>query len=466
MGRARLLVLALATGLLVGSVLAGPVGAQARPQVLLLRVEGAVDPFVANLVERGVDQARRGGFDAVLLSIDTPGGLDSSMRRIVQAILGSPVPVVCYTEPQGARAASAGTFIMLACPVNAMAPGTNIGAAHPVGVSGAIEQQKVTNDAAAFIRSLASRWGRNADWAERSVRASVSVPAEEAVELGVVDLVAPTRSELLRAVDGRTVQLTTGPVTLRTAGAALTERTMGLGAGLLHGLIDPNLAFLFFNLGLILVVVELLHPGLTVPGVLGTLLLVTAFVSFGFLPVRLAGVVLLVAAAAFFLLELKHPGIGLPTVGGAVSLVLGGLLLFDPAVPNARVSPWLLTGMVGLLVFFFGVVVNAALRARRLPPAAGLDALRGAEGVAVTALEPKGQVHAAGEDWSAESSGGPVPPGTRVRVVGVSGLTLIVEPVGSPGEASVGPGTSGPPPAEGEGRSELARGPAARREGG
>lgn len=459
MGRTRVLVLALGVVLLLG----GSAWAQARPQVLVVRVEGAVDPFVANLVEGGVDQARREGFDAVLLSIDTPGGLDSSMRRVVQAILGSPVPVVCYTEPQGGRAASAGTFIMLACPVNAMAPGTNIGAAHPVGVSGAIEQQKVTNDAAAFIRSLASRWGRNADWAERAVRESVSVPAEEAVELGVVDLVAPTRADLLRAVDGRTVQLTGGPVTLRTAGAALTERTMGLGARLLHGLIDPNLAFLFFNLGLILVVVELLHPGLTVPGVLGTLMLVTAFVSFGFLPVRLAGVVLLVAAAAFFLLELKHPGVGLPTVGGAVSLVLGGLLLFDPSVPNARVSPWLLAGMVGLLVFFFGVVVNAALRARRLPPAAGLDALRGSEGVALTSLDPRGQVHASGEDWSAESAAGPIPAGSRVRVVGVSGLTLVVEPVG---EAGVAAGTSEGESAEPEGRGELTGGPAARREGG
>jgi membrane-bound serine protease (ClpP class) len=445
MSKGRAIVLLLASLISLGALGAIAHGATAAAatggsRVLELKLNGVVDPFIESYVKRGIEQAEGDGDVAVLLTIDTPGGLDSSMRGIVKAILASRVPVVCYTAPSGARAASAGTFVMLACPVNAMAPGTNIGAAHPVGVSGVIEQEKVTNDAAAFIRSLAQRWGRNADWAEDAVRHAVSITADEAVRQHVVDLEAPTEESLLRDIDGRTVRLQDGAsVTLRTAGASLHARGMGLGAAFLHGLIDPNLAFLFFYLGLGLVVIELLHPGITVPGILGTLLLVTSFISFGFLPVRLGGVILLVASALFFLIELKHPGIGLPTVGGVVCLVLGGLLLFDSAVPNARVSPWLIGAAATSLALFFGFVVKAVVRTRRLPSGAGIEDLVGELGVALDDLAPAGQVRARRETWSAQSTGSRIPAGSPVRVVQVKGLRLIVEPGGDVSEAGPEP---------------------------
>ncbi len=402
---------------------------EGRPTVIVLSLTGVVDPFVASYVEHEIETAERDGVSAVLLTIDTPGGLSSSMRRITEAILNSRTPVICYTSPAGARAASAGTFIMLACPVNAMAPGTNIGAAHPVGVAGAIEQQKATNDAAAFIRSLAQQWGRNADWAEQAVRRSISVSAQDAVRLNVVDEIAPSIPSLLTQVNERFVRLSQGRnAVLRTANAALEPRQLGAGAALLHGLISPDLAFLFFWVGLVLVIVELLHPGLSVPGVLGSLMLVGAFLSFGLLPVQLAGIVLLLASAGFFLLELKHPGVGLPTVGGAITLILGGLVLFDPSVPNAAVSPWLLVIVAALLVGFFGFVVQAALRMRRLPPPAGLEQMVGERAVALNELNPRGEVLARHETWSAETMGPPIPAGTAVRIIEVTGLTLTVAP--------------------------------------
>jgi membrane-bound serine protease (ClpP class) len=412
-----------------------------RSTVVGLKIDGVVDPFIASYVEAGVKAATSDGAAAVLITIDTPGGLDSSMRSIIKAVLGSRVPVLCLTAPSGARAASAGTFIMMGCPVAAMAPGTNIGAAHPVGVSGAIEQSKVTNDAAAFIRSLAEKWGRNADWAEQSVRNSVAIPAQEALSLHVIDLIASTPASLVDAVGNcsgappetiSTGLLRDHPPIAALCGAEVAERRLGLGPGILHALIDPNVAFLFFYLGLAMIVIELLHPGITIPGILGTVLLVSAFMSFGFLAVQLGGVILLIASGLFFLLELKHPGLGLPTVGGVITLVLGGLFLFNPAVPNGQVSLWLLGAVAGLLVLFFGFVVKVVKQARDLPPAAtGIHDLVRKYGVAVTRLAPGGHVRVQRETWSAVSPGSDIEAGTAVRVIGVEGLRLIVEPKSS-----------------------------------
>jgi membrane-bound serine protease (ClpP class) len=430
MRKAWALIFLLASLALAGAGTAAALSVAPDHIVISLRLTGVVDPFVANYVEKGVKEANEAGNAAVLVTIDTPGGLDSSMRKIVKAILGSHVPVLCYTAPAGARAASAGAFIMLACPINAMAPGTNIGAAHPVGVSGAIEQDKVTNDAAAYIRSLADQWGRNADWAEDAVRNSVSIPAEEALRINVVDMIAATDQEVLAQSDGRTIRLADGTeITVHTADTSTESRKLGWGAGLLHGLIDPNLAFLFFYVGLVLVIIEVIHPGISVPGLVGALLLVSAFVSFGFLPVQLGGVVLLVVSAVFFLAELKHPGIGLPTVGGVVTLIFGGLLLFNSAVPNARVSPWVLGGVAIGIVSFFAVVVRAVVAARSMPRTAGFEGMVGEEGTAVDDLAPRGRVRARRETWTAESAGPAIPAGTTVRILRLEGLRLIVEPV-------------------------------------
>ncbi|HZD01741.1 MAG TPA: nodulation protein NfeD [Actinomycetes bacterium] len=438
--------------LALGPAAAARAQASGPPSVRVLKLDGAVDPFIASYLEKGIATAARDGNAAVVIQINTPGGLDSSMRRIVAAIAASRVPVLCWTGPSGARAASAGTFIMLACPFNAMAPGTNIGAAHPVGVSGAIEQTKATNDAAAFISSLARSNGYNQAWAEDAVRRATASSAEEARGLDppVTKLIASSIAELLRDVNGERVPVSPAPrqVRLDTANATLREQSPGLGVALLHGLIDPNLAFIFFYLGIILIVIEVLHPGISVPGVLGTLLLITSIVSFGILPVQLGGVVLLVVSAVLYLLELKHPGIGLPAVGGTICLVLGGLLLFDTSVPDVRVSRWLLVVLPTLVVAFFAVVVQAALEARHRPPMIGVDQLYGEEGVALTALDPRGEVRVGHERWSAEAVGGRIGSGTNVRVVGRSGLKLMV--VADPDH--LGAGTAEPSLPAGEGR--------------
>jgi membrane-bound serine protease (ClpP class) len=427
---ARAVLLGAATLAATASLATSASGQGDRPVVVEVKLTGVVDPFMANYIADGIDTAQTEGADAVLLTIDTPGGLDSSMRQIIKAILNSEVPVVCYVYPEGARAASAGTFIMMGCPVAAMAPGTNIGAAHPVGVAGAIQQKKVTNDAVAYIQSLADRNGRNAEWAEQAVVESVSIPAEEALEENVIDLIAPSIPSLLSDIDGQTVEVAGGQaVTLRTAGASIQPLSMGVGARILHALLSPDFAFIFFYLGLGLIVVELLHPGLSVPGIMGIVCLVAAFVTFGLLPVQIIGVVLLLASALFFLLELKHPGLGVATVGGVACLVLGGLTLFDPSVPNARVSLWVIVPVAAALVLFFGTVVKAALDARHLPAAGGIDGIVGSEGVVESDLDPEGVVLVSSEQWSARSVAGRLPRGTRVRVVGVDRLRLDVEPI-------------------------------------
>ena len=424
------------TVIVLGGIVAMAPGATAaaqpqpsRPRVVALDLEGVVDPFSADYVSAGIASANEAGVDAILLEIDTPGGFDSSMREIVQSITGSRVPVLCFVAPSGARAASAGTFILLSCPVAAMAPGTNVGAAHPVGVSGAIVSEKVVNDSVAYIRSLANLHGRNADWAERAVRDSVSVPAEEALDLGVIDLIASDPADLLTRVDGRSVEVTGGQrVVLHTAGATVQTDEMGAVTFLLHSLITPDFAFLFFVLGLILIVVELLHPGVSVPGILGALLLVFALLSFGMLPIQLAGIVMLIISVGFFLVELKHPGVGLPAIGGVVFLVLGGVFLFDRAVPDVQVSPWLVAVMAAVALLFFGVVVRASMNARRLPPPPGLERLVGSTAVVVRDLDPVGVVRVGSEEWSAVTHHPPLPAGRRVEVVTVEGLRLGVEP--------------------------------------
>jgi membrane-bound serine protease (ClpP class) len=428
-----------AIGVLAGATLLlalGPAlhaGAQtsaATPTVKVLTLDGAVDPFIANYLKKGIEAANREGDTAVVIRIDTPGGLDSSMRTIIKAIQNSKVPVLCWTGPSGARAASAGAFIMMACPENGMAPATEIGAAKPVGVSGQVEREKVTNDAAAFIRSLADANGYNAAWAESAVSGAKAISAQEAFDMTpkVTKHIVATLPAYVDQVDGKTVPVDGGhaKVTLETTGATLQAQSPGLGVSVLHGLIDPNLAFIFFYLGIILIIIEVLHPGISVPGVLGTLLLVASIMSFGILPVQLGGIVLLVASAVLYLLELKHPGIGLPAVGGTICLVLGGLLLFDPSVPDLRVSRWLLVVVPTLVVAFFAVVVQAALEARRQPPMIGTDHLYGEEGIALTDLAPRGEVRVGHEHWSAESVQGAISAGTVIRVVGRSGLRLTV----------------------------------------
>ena len=408
------------------------------PRVVELRIDGVVDPFVANHVEGGIADAADAGAAAVLITLDTPGGLESSMRQITQAILNARVPVIGYVSPQGARAASAGTFILLSTNIAAMAPATNVGAAHPVGLSGAIASEKAVNDAAKSIVSIAEERGRNAEWAESAVRDSVSASAEEALRLGVIDLIAPDVPTLLKDVDGMPVEVSGQTETLHTAGATVTDDPMGFFAGILHGLLDPNLAFIFFWLGLAFIVAEFFVPG-GIVGTLGVLMLVASLVALGTLPVQLIGVVFLVASIVFFVLELMHPGVGLPAIAGIVCLVLGGVFLFDTSVPGVSVSPWVIAPVAVFAGFFFLIAIRAAMRLRHRGAITRDEQLIGIEGVVLRDLHPRGVVQIASEHWTAESVRGTPRKGERVRVVEMEGLKLKVEPVEAPAAASTGP---------------------------
>ena len=421
------LVLLLATP---GSAAAGQSGTS-PPAVLRVPVTGVVDPFVARSVQQALDRAEREGGGLVVLELDTPGGLDSSMREIVQAILDSPVPVVGYVTPRGARAASAGTFILAATSYAAMAPDTVIGAAHPVGLSGQVLAEKVTNDAAAYIRTLAShreRPGDAADWYELAVRESVSATADEAKRVGAIEGIHADEAGLLAALDG--LNLTYGAnrsAVVRTRDAPV--RTVGPDpALLLHRLVDPNVAFLLFLLGIAGIVYEIIHPGLGVGGVAGALALILALLEFQALPVQLGGLALLVLGVALFVLDLKLAGHAFLSVFGVVSLVLGGLLLYQPG-STVRVHPVVLLVVVACVSALFLLVARKVLDARRAPPVTGVDGLLGVRGRVLTELAPEGRVRAGGIEWRARASvPDRLPAGSEVVVTGLDGLTLEVEP--------------------------------------
>ena len=310
-----------------------------------------------------------------------------------------------------------------------MAPGTNVGAATPVGVSGLLEH-KVTEDAVAFIRSLAEQRDRNPDLAESFVRDATSVTAQHALDEGAIDLITPSIPALLTGVDGMTVTVGAGrEVTLHTAGAAIEDRNLGVGVALLHGLFDPNLAFIFFWLGLALLVLEIIVPGHIFSGTIGTILLVIAFASFGFLPVRLLGVLLLAASVVFFLVELKVPGLGAWSVAGIIALLFGGEFLYDGA-GGVHVSLAVSLSVAAVTAMFFGLVVAKLLQIRHAPALPGPERVVGLEGIALAGgLNPDGVVRVASEEWHAHATRGSVPGGGHVKVTAIHGLRLTVEPV-------------------------------------
>jgi membrane-bound serine protease (ClpP class) len=371
----------------------------------------------------------------VVIQLDTPGGLDTAMRAIVQAILNSDVPVAVFVAPAGARAASAGVFITMATHVAAMAPGTNIGAAHPVDLSqsemSATMEDKVTNDAAAYIQAIAQERGRNADWAQEAVRQSASLTAKEALENQVVDLLADDLADLLTKLDGHQVTLKGNQVTLELAAAPVEERPMTWLQVIAHGIVDPNIAYILLSLGTIALIAEFYHPGAILPGVTGVICLILAFVALGSLPVNWGGIALIALAFIFFILDIKVAGFAL-SVAGAISFVLGSLLLFSPfrpsppTMPRLSVSPWLLVAMTALLVGFFSFALTAALRAQRQTVLMSPQALVGATGVVVSDLDPQGVVQVRSETWTATADAEPVSAGETVEVIGTDGLRLRV----------------------------------------
>jgi membrane-bound serine protease (ClpP class) len=396
------------------------------PTVLVTRVDGTITPVIADHLVDGVQRADRDGHAAYLVELDTPGGLDTSMREIIKAFLGADVPVVVYVTPSGARAASAGALITMAANFAAMAPGTTIGAATPVDLQGGEISDKVLNDAAAFAESVAAQRGRNTRFAIDTVRQGRAVTAEEAVRLDAVDLLAASRAELLAELDGRSVRVASGnTVTLQTAGATVVEQDFGVFRRLLQLLADPNLAFLFLSLGTLAIIYELANPGIGFGGIAGAIFLLLGFFALSVLPINLVGVLLLVLAAALFVAELFVPGVGVFAAGGTVALVLGGLFLFDGAV---RIDPAVLIPVA--LVVGGGSVLAGRLawRARRAPSVSGREGLLGRQVTVRTAEGATGQVLLDGAWWTVRSRGVPLTPGQTVRVVDLHGLELIVDP--------------------------------------
>ena len=408
------------------------------PEVRVLSIDGVINPLVARYLERELEAAQAGGTALVVLRIDSPGGLESSMRRMIEAILGARVPIAAWVAPPGARAASAGMFLVQSAHVAAMARGTNIGAAHPVTIgspqSDTTMVAKAVSDAAALARALAQRRGRNAEWAEIAVRRSVSITADEALARNVVDLIADNQQSLLRSLDGRRVETVAGTRLVHTTGARINTRPMSLPERLLHVITDPNIAYILVMVGLIGILAELSHPGLIFPGATGAIALILAFVAFGSLPVNWAGVLLLVLGTGLFVAELFTAGIGLLAVGGLVAFVLGSLMLYSPfatrspVMPDLQVNRWLIAGVAAGMAALVLVIGRALLRARREPVAMGAPALVGRVGVAESRLAPLGTVRVDSEVWSATQIDGEVAiaPGEPVEIVGLEGVILRV----------------------------------------
>lgn len=412
-----------------------PASAQHGEHVDLITVRGVIDPFIAQYVGRGLDIAQEDGAQCLIVQLDTPGGSDTPMRDIVQKMLNSSVPIVVYVSPGGARAGSAGVFITLAAHIAAMAPGTNIGAAHPVAMPGTelteVTEEKVTSDAAAYVRAIAEKRGRNAEWAEKAVRESASIIGSEAVESQVVDLIADDLTDLLDKIDGTEVITAAGPMTLRTRGAPIRTIGMNFAENFLHVIVDPNIAYLLLSIGTLALVAEFYHPGAILPGVTGAICLILAFVAFGSLPVNWGGVALIVLAVVLFLLDIKVAGFML-SVGGAIAFVLGSLMLFSPFAPPSPTMPrltvsWpLIALMTASVTSFFLFALSAGIRAQRAKAASGIESLVGATGTAATNLEPWGTVQVSSELWSAVAEEGSIKKGERVRVVGAEGVRLKV----------------------------------------
>jgi membrane-bound serine protease (ClpP class) len=437
--RAALTVLLLFSGALA-------VMAQARA-VDVLTVAGPIDPISARYIARGLDRAARDGSELLVIELDTPGGLGSSMDDIVAKILASPVPVAVYVSPPGARAASAGVFVAMAAHVAAMAPGTHIGAAHPVSSNGSdipgTMGEKVLNDSVAKLKALADLRGRPAAWADDAVRRSLSITDTEAVARRVVDVSAPTLGDLLGKIDGRSVRMSSGTRVLHTLGAEVRRIRPTFVDSILAFLVNPDIAYILLTVGIFGVIFELSSPGAVAPGVAGAIALILSFVGFGNLPTNVGGIVFIVLAIVLFLVDIKAPTHGFLTAGGVLSFVLGSFLLFPPwrppaapgpppSVPALAPSPVsisvpVIVIMTLLVAAFFIFVLGKGILAQARRVTFGVESLAGGVGTVITALAPEGLVQMAGEQWSARSVEGEVPPGQSVEVVGRDGLRLLVK---------------------------------------
>ena len=400
-----------------------------KPQAFIIELEGPINPGTALFVVRGLEKARETNASLAIIRLDTPGGLASSMRTIIKAILNSPVPVVVYVGPKGAGAASAGVMITVAGHVAAMAKGTNIGAAHPVSTGGKDigddMGKKVVNDMAAYARGIAEEKGRNGEWVEKAIRESVSITADEAHEKKVVDLVVEDMDDLLKILDGREVTTSSGTVTLKTSGIEKTVYSPGFRDKLLQTISDPNISYILMMIGLAGLYFELANPGAIFPGVIGGISLILAFFSFQTLPVNYAGVMLILLAIIFFIAEVKVASYGMLSVGGVISLTLGSIMLYE----DTGVSIKLMLPTILLVGGFFVVVAGIAFRTIHRKPLGGADGLPGEIGVVTETVDPEGLLFVHGETWRAFSKER-LEKGEKAEVLSVKGLLLEVKKTG------------------------------------
>jgi len=403
-----------------------------KPVFDVITVSATITPPVAEYIVQNIDASAKAGSDVLIILLDTPGGLDLAMRDIAKGILNSSVPVIVYVHPSGARAASAGVIITIAAHIAAMTPGTNIGAAHPVGlgIGGAdkIMMKKVENDAVAYVRGIADKRGRNADWVEKAVRKSESITAEEALKLKVIDFVATDLKSLLEQIDGKEVTLLTGKKIVRTKDVIINEKKMDTRQRILAAISDPNIAYILFLVGLAGLYFEFAHPGVILPGVVGGISLILAFFALQTLPVNYAGVLLILFGIILFIAEIKVISHGLLTVGGIISLILGSLLLFESPDPALRVSWSVMIPTLTIICLFFAGIIALVLKAQMRKKLTGKEGMIGEEGRAVTDVYETGKVFIKGEYWNA-SSDTPVEKGRRVRISKVEGLIIKIEEI-------------------------------------
>lgn len=398
----------------------------------VLTINGVISPVSASRLEKALDIAIKEKSECLIIQLDTPGGLDTSMRQMTKAILNSKIPVVVYVSPKGARAASAGVFITLAAHIAAMAPGTNIGAAHPVSMGVQMDKEmkeKVVNDAVAYIKSIAEKRGRNAQWAEKAVRKSVSITDSEALKLGVIDVIADNLSELLKKIDGKKIKFLKTVLVLKTKEARIHFIPISFRERFLQALANPNIAYILMMIGILGILMEFLHPGAILPGVVGATCLILSFFSLQIIPFNAAGLFFIILAIILFLLEIKITSYGALSIGGIISLVLGSLMLVDPSALYISVSLRYIIFASAMISGFFIFVVSYVIKARIKRPVTGSEGMVGEEGVAKTDLNPYGKVWVWGEIWNAsvEFNEQVIKKGERIIVMKVEGMKLIVK---------------------------------------
>lgn len=400
--------------------------------VVSVKIEGIINPVTADFLQESITYAQSKKATCLLIHLNTPGGLLQSTREIVTTMLESPVPIVVYVSPEGAHAGSAGVFITLAAHVAAMAEATNIGAAHPVNMRGAMDSimsEKVTNDAAAFIRSIAAKRNRNPQFAEDAVKKSISITAADAILKNVVDLMAFSDKDLLNQLDGREIKINHTTVKLNTKNAVIDPYEMSMINKLLNVIADPNIAYLLLMLGFFGIMFELFNPGAILPGVVGVVSLIFAFYAMRALPVNYAGLALIIFGVILLILEIKIVSHGMLAVGGIISLLLGSMMLIKASSPLevAGISRLLIVTTTAVTAMFFLLVIGAGIKAQKRKVVTGPEAMTGLKGVALDVLEPDGRVSVNGEIWNATSTGGAISKGEAIKVNAIKKFVLFVE---------------------------------------